>query len=246
MAATRCLNCDTAIAGAARFCLQCGQRTDTSRLTVPDVVRDLTHSFVNVERSAFAFARALVLQPGRLAREYVDGKRRRYYGPFATLAVLVGATALAINLSGFQVLARDGLPAGPEGFLQRHFNFVLLAQLPLLGAICALLFRRARLNWCEHMVPVAYALGIRAVVIALGIPFSYATTHWDGPSETSVLAFWAAWYVYFGWVASQFYAGNRFEVWLRGTAAAALAHAAIMAIIFAAASADRTLFESAT
>jgi hypothetical protein len=246
MAAMRCLNCDTAIAPAARFCIHCGQRTDTARLNFSDVVRDLMHSFVNVERSAFAFAGALVFRPGRLAREYVDGKRRRYYGPFATLAVLVGATALAIDLSGFQVLAQDGLAAGPEGFLQRHFNLVLLAQLPLLGALCALLFRRAHLNWCEHMVPVAYALGIRAVVIALGIPFSYATTGGHGPSETAVLAYWAAWYVYFGWVAAQFYAGNRLELWLRGAGAAALAHAAIMAILFAATSAYRTLFNSAT
>jgi hypothetical protein len=95
-------------------------------------------------------------------------------------------------------------------------------------------------------VPVAYALSVRAVVIALGIPFSYATTGGHGPSETSVLAYWAAWYVYFGWVASQFYVGNRVELWIRGTAAAALAHATIMAIIFAATSAYRTLFETAT
>jgi Protein of unknown function (DUF3667) len=244
MAATHCLNCDAAIARTGRFCAHCGQRTDTARLTVSDVVRDLTHSFVNIERSAFAFALALVLRPGRLAREYVDGRRRRYYGPFATLAVLVGATTLAINVAGFQVLAQDGLTGRPEDFLQRHFNLVLLAQLPLLGATCALLFRRARLNLCEHMVPVAYALSIRAVVIALAIPFSYATTRDHGLTQATVLAYWAAWYIYFGWVASQFYAGNRLELWIRGVAAAALAHAVIMAIIFSAASAYRMLFDS--
>ena len=30
----------------------------------------------------------------------IDGKRRRHYGPFATLTVLVGVTALAVNTLG--------------------------------------------------------------------------------------------------------------------------------------------------
>ena len=88
----------------ARFCSRCGQRTDTARLSFGDVVRDLMHKFGNVERSPPAFARSLLTRPGGVAREYVEGKRRRHYGPFATLVVLVGVTALAVNWSGFQIL----------------------------------------------------------------------------------------------------------------------------------------------
>jgi hypothetical protein len=117
MTALRCLNCDSPITPPARFCAHCGQRTDTARLRLGDVVRDLMHSFVNVERGPVVFAWALVTRPGSVAREYVEGKRRRHYGPFATLAVVVGVTALAINLTGFQVLAHDWLPSGPADLL---------------------------------------------------------------------------------------------------------------------------------
>ena len=59
------------------------------------------HSFVNFERRPLHFAWALLTRPGGMAREYVEGRRRRYYGPFATLAVFLALTALAINVTGF-------------------------------------------------------------------------------------------------------------------------------------------------
>ena len=201
-----CLNCGTAILAPARFCSHCGQRTDTARLSFADVVRDLMHSFVNVERGPLAFAWALLTRPGEVAREYIEGKRRRHYGPFATLVVLVGATALAVNLTGFQVLAQDGLPTWTSRALQGHFNLLLLAQLPLLGALCALAFRSARLTFPEHMVLVAYTLSVRAVSLVLVVAVAYLTSNANA-SPAAAYAFWAAWYVYFGWAASQFYPG---------------------------------------
>ena len=230
MPQARCLNCDTPIDASARFCAHCGQRCDTARLSIGDIVRELMHSFVNVERGPLTFAWALLTRPGGVAREYVEGKRRRHYGPFATLAVLVGVTALAVNLSGFQVLSHDGLPPGPTDLLQRHFNLLLLAQLPLLGVACAALFRGARLMLPEHMVLVAYALSVRAVFLALVVPVAYVSSA-TAPGLGYVYAFWAAWYIYFGWAASQFYPGPRSWSWIRGAAAAATEHAAVIAAL---------------
>ncbi len=232
MSSRRCLNCDATLADSARFCPHCTQRTDTARLSFRDVARDLFQKFVDVERGPLAFARALLMRPGGVARAYVEGKRKRHYGPFATLVVLVGLTALAINASGFQVLSQDGLPATPTDFLQRHFNILLLVQLPMLGGACAVLFRGARLTLPEHMVLAAYALSVRAVFVGLSAPLALATSTAPGP--VLFYSFWAAWYVYFGWAASQFYDGPRPSSWLRGMLAAAIAHAAIIAALFAA------------
>lgn len=232
MLQARCLNCDTPIDGSARFCAHCGQRSDTARLSFGDIVRELMHSFVNVERGPLTFAWALLTRPGSVAREYVEGKRRRHYGPFATLAVLVGVTALAVNVSGFQVLSHDGLPPGPADVLQRHFNLLLLVQLPMLGVACAVLFRGARLTLPEHMVLVAYALSVRAVFLALVAPVAYLAST-TAPKLGYVYAFWAAWYVYFGWAASQFYPVPRAWSWIRGAAAAAIEHAAVIAMMIA-------------
>ena len=226
----RCLNCELAISRAARFCPHCSQRTDTTRLSLADMARDLLHSFVNVERGPLVFARALLLQPGTIAREYVQGRRRRYYGPFATLAVLVGVTALVFNVSGFQVLSQEGVSAAPAALLHRYFNLVLLAQLPLLGIVCTVVFRDAQLTWPEHMVLVAYALGVRAVALTVTVPIAMLGSL-SAPSFWQTSVFWGVWYVYFGWAASQFYNGTRWRSWLRGAMVAAIGHALIIGFL---------------
>ena len=233
MAELRCLNCDTALSVGARFCARCGQRADTARLRLGDMLRELLARFADVERGPMMFARALLTRPGTVAREYVLGRRRRHYGPFATLAVVVGVTALALNLSGFQLLAQDGLPAGPTDLMQRHFNLLLLAQLPLIGAACALVFRSARLTWAEHMALCAYTLSVRAVAIALIAPLAVVTSR-SAPTATETTVSWLLWYLYFGWAASQFYVGPRWPNAARGVVAAALGHAAIMLLLGAA------------
>ena len=233
MSEQHCLNCDTTIVEAARFCLSCGQRTDTARLSLHDVRRDMMHSFVNIERGPLAFAKALLVRPGTVAREFVEGKRRRYYGPFATLAVLVGLASVLMNMTNYHVLAHDGLGSTPAELLQRHFNLLLLAQLPLLGFALALVFRSAGLSLAEHMVLAAYALSVRAVLLILVVPFALVTSALE-PGRGLVIAFWAAWYVYVGWAASQFYVGSRIWSWLGGSVAAGIAHAAVMLILYAA------------
>ena len=229
MDAQRCLNCETPVSMSARFCPHCSQRTDTARLSFADMTRDLLHAFMNVERGPLVFAWALLTRPGGIAREYVEGRRRRYYGPFATLVVLVGLTAVALNLSGFQALIHE-VSTAPAALLQRHFNVVLLVQLPLLGAACALLFRDARLTLPEHMVLVAYALGMRAVALTVIMPIALLNSN-AAPTFWQTSAFWAAWYVYFGWAASQFYPGARRSSWLRGMVVAAIGHALIVGIL---------------
>ncbi len=231
MAERRCLNCESTIPATARFCPHCSQRTDTARLSFTDMTRDLMHAFVNVERGPLMFAWALLTRPGGIAREYVEGRRRRYYGPFATLAVLVGLAALALQLSGFQVLSQEVV--GPATLLQKHFNLVLLAQLPLLGGACALIFRDARLTLPEHMVLVAYTLSVRAAALIVIVPIALlgstpAPTFWQNTG------FWAVWYVYFGWAASQFYAGIRWLSWLKAMVVAGIGHASIVGILIGA------------
>jgi hypothetical protein len=131
------------------------------------------------------------------------------------------------------MLAHDGLRSGPAELLERHVNILLLVQLPLMGVACALVFRSARLTWPEHMVLAAYTLAVRAVVLALLAALAYPAGL-PAPSLGQVYAFWAAWYVYFGWAASQFYAGKRCVTWPLGALAAGLGHLAIVAVIMAA------------
>jgi hypothetical protein len=227
-----CLNCDAVLPATARYCASCGQRADTARLSFADMLRELMRTNTEVERSPLQFAKALLLRPGIVAREVVEGRRRRHYGPFATLAVLAGLNALVIRASGFRALAQEVATGDAAALLYRHFDLLQLAQLPLLGIAAALLFRADGRRLPEHMALVAYALAVRAAAVALlvllALPLAIHT-----PDPAHIAGFWAAWYLYFGWCASQFYGGPRWASALRGVAVAALGHAMTYGLLFA-------------
>ena len=231
MPQTRCLNCEAVLPEQAHFCPACSQRADTARLTIGDMLRESMHSFLNVERGPVAMLRGLLTRPGEIARDYVQGRRRRYYGPFATLVVLVGATALIVNVAGYKMLAHDGFGAAPADLLQRHFNLLLLVQLPLLGAACAVVFRSDSLTLPEHMVLVAYTLSMRTIAVMPTIPLALMVNASAAPTPLQVSGFWVLWYLYFAWAASQFYAGPRVATFCKGLAAALLGHMALVALV---------------
>lgn len=239
MAERSCLNCDSALPEAARFCPHCSQRADTGRLTLFDMLRDLMQRFVNVERGPLTFGRALLLRPGDIAREYVEGRRRRHYGPFATLVVLAGVQALVLSVSGFQALSQE-VSGAPADLMHRHFNVLQLVQLPLLGAICALVFRDARLTLPEHMVLVAYTLSVRGIGLSIAVLLSLLRAV-AAPTLAETLVFWAVWYCYFGWAATQFYRRGRWQVWLRAVLAAAIEHGTIVSLMVGVSAAYRAL-----
>ena len=176
MAGHRCLNCDTLLDPSWHFCPSCGQRGDAARLSVRDIRREIGYAFAHAERGLLSFAWALLIRPGLVARDYVQGKRRRYYGPFATLFVLVGVTALAVNAMDYGQPVPDPLPHLHSAFMRQHVNHVLLAQLPVLGLVCAALFRSSGLLWTEHMVMVAYALTVRAAFLAVVVSLAWLTS----------------------------------------------------------------------
>jgi hypothetical protein len=229
----QCLNCQTTLHAGTRFCAQCGQRTDVARLSFTELTREFLHAFDTRERGPLSFSWALLTRPGVVAREYVEGRRRRYYGPFGTLATVIGLTALVLQVAGFRVLAQDGLTEYTARFFEQHFNLLLLVQMPLLGVSASILFRETARTLPEHMALAAYALSVRATALLLLALLAWSQSL-RAPSLGQTYAFWTVWYVYYGWAASQFYRGSRALVWIKGVVTAIAAHAATMAVLFAA------------
>ena len=77
--APNCANCATVLASAQRYCGACGQRTGRARLTMRDIGHDFLHALTHVDQSILALVKALLLRPGHVAREYVEGKRKKYF-----------------------------------------------------------------------------------------------------------------------------------------------------------------------
>jgi hypothetical protein len=85
---TRCHNCTAPVAG--RFCANCGQETELRLPTLREFTREAAGRYVALDGRFWRTMVALFFRPGRLTREYLAGRRRRYIRParlylFATL-----------------------------------------------------------------------------------------------------------------------------------------------------------------
>ena len=98
-----CLNCGTPLVGS--HCHACGQRGHQHK-TLGAFFHDLLHGVLHFEGKIWRTLPMLVWQPGKLTREYIDGRRASYVSPialflftifvlFAVFSAMGGAQALA-------------------------------------------------------------------------------------------------------------------------------------------------------
>jgi len=74
-----CANCNSVLTGA--YCQDCGQAANVHR-SLWHMAEELLHGVLHFDSKAWRTLPALLLHPGQLTRDYIDGKRMRYMSPF--------------------------------------------------------------------------------------------------------------------------------------------------------------------
>ncbi|HUQ13806.1 MAG TPA: DUF3667 domain-containing protein [Novosphingobium sp.] len=97
-----CLNCGTALVGP--HCHQCGQAAHVHR-TLGAFFHDLLHGAFHFEGKVWRTLPLLLLRPGRLTREYIDGRRASYVSPIALFLFAVFLMFAAAGLGGPPIVA---------------------------------------------------------------------------------------------------------------------------------------------
>ncbi len=99
-----CLNCGAVLSGA--YCSNCGQKAHVHR-SVLHAVEEFLHGITHFDSKLWNTLPLLAFRPGKLTRDYVQGKRARYVAPVALFLLTVFSMFL---LFGF--LPGPGLPDG--------------------------------------------------------------------------------------------------------------------------------------
>jgi hypothetical protein len=231
LAAHHCLNCAADMHGGQHYCGACGQRVIEGRLTLRHVGHDLVHAITHADHSIFRLIKDLAWRPGHVAREYVAGRRKQHFGPFAFLFLAVAFASFVILVMGVQWF-KPITDVGISGFLQRHINLVILLQVPVLAGLCAVFFRANRLTYAEHLVQATYTSGFRCVLLALvGTPLLLASGATTG-DRAVLLGYYAVWVVYFACASVQFYGGRAWWTACKAALAAILTQLIAIYAIF--------------
>src|SRR2546423_6907408 len=114
----RCLNCSALLTGP--FCAECGQRDIPPYPSVRELAVDAVAEFSGWDGRLLNSVRALVLKPGLLTHEFLEGRRARYISPLrlylsaSVIYFLLTAAAPDIrlnngrSLSGIQIGVSTG------------------------------------------------------------------------------------------------------------------------------------------
>jgi hypothetical protein len=103
-----CLNCGTVLQGP--FCHYCGQPDKNFLRFFPVLLRELLEDFLDFDSRFMRTMKPLLFKPGKLTRDYLDGRRFRYTPPlrlyiFSSIACFFVAALLAADFVRF-----DGEP----------------------------------------------------------------------------------------------------------------------------------------
>ncbi|MDH4020502.1 MAG: DUF3667 domain-containing protein [Xanthomonadales bacterium] len=127
-----CLNCGTALKGP--FCYFCGQPDRNFMRFFPVLLRDLMEDLLDLDSRFMRTMKPLLFKPGRLTRDYMQGRRFRYAPPmrlyifssivFFLLAALLSTDSISINSSadetGFNVIVDE--PVAEQQSVEEAMN----------------------------------------------------------------------------------------------------------------------------
>jgi hypothetical protein len=95
-----CLNCGTGLKGP--FCYYCGQPDRNFLRFFPALLREFMEDFLELDSRFVRTMKPLLFKPGRLTRDYLEGRRFRYTPPmrlylFSSIAFFLLAAMLSAN-----------------------------------------------------------------------------------------------------------------------------------------------------
>ena len=169
-----CPNCDAKLTG--RFCANCGQDCGNLRFDTRFMLAEGVRQIAGWDGALVRTMTGLWSNPGGLARDYVEGRRRSYLNPARFCLVSLALWLLVVRLLGLDLFDGIGVEfstneAGGSvetdelrAFVERHFDWLLLLTFPVRAWWIKVAFRRSRASVAECLVQVLYVAGFGFLV----------------------------------------------------------------------------------
>jgi hypothetical protein len=176
---SHCLNCSTPL--TSNYCAQCGQKASTHRYSIRHFIEhDVIHSMWHVDKGILFTLKQLFTRPGHSIREYIEGKRVGYFSFFTLLLLLLGFSVFLNNYKLVEMA--DIMPASSketmnkmQKFMKENPKAMLMIMIPISSIFSFLWFRKAKLNFSEHLVMNAYK-AVTESILGLVITLSMIAT----------------------------------------------------------------------
>ena len=171
-----CKNCENKVQG--NYCAVCGQKTALGKVTFKETFQDLFDAIFSIEAPLIITLKMLVLNPGKLFTEYLEGKRKKYYKP-VTFFILMTVIYLVIrgiikydpfasNLMQVSDPTSSQLLLKARDFFLTNIDKLLFAFVLSLGLILKLFFFR-KYAFAEFLAVSFYLMAVYTILTTLNM-----------------------------------------------------------------------------
>lgn len=191
---SKCLNCEATLVG--NFCHSCGQKMlEPSERTFKHFVIQFFGSAFFLENNFLKNVWTLLVKPGKLALDFMEGRRKRWMPPFSLFLLINLFYFWYTPFSDFNLTLREHMNVSPykdlaatlvnnyvskssiglEEYAERfdkksssYVNSLIVLHVPLLALFLSLLFYKKRYYFVDHFIFALHFLGY-ILLITLGI-----------------------------------------------------------------------------
>jgi hypothetical protein len=84
----KCFNCGSSLVKDENFCPNCGQKNSDLNISVPELGKEFAGDYFTFDSKLFRTLWPLITKPGKVAKEYIDGKRVKHIPPLRVFIFL--------------------------------------------------------------------------------------------------------------------------------------------------------------
>lgn len=230
MSAATCKNCSASLRPEDQFCPACGQTAHTHRLDLRHILHEFVHAVIHADKGILYLTKEMTRRPGFVAKDYVEGRRKRYFNPFSYLVITVAVAAFLSNY--FHLMESNTLHPNPvSASVSKNINLVFLVSVPICSFFNWRLFRRSGYNYAENLTLMAFLEGFRVVFFML--IFMPLVVFFRSYYYGCLSIYLGLWTVFSAWAYLQFYGGRWWLVGLKTLLSLVLTQTIISILIFA-------------
>ncbi|MCM5528430.1 DUF3667 domain-containing protein [Parasegetibacter sp. NRK P23] len=181
--AETCLNCASQV--TENFCGKCGQKK-YKRIDRKYIWDELQYTIFHTNKGLLYSVKSTLKNPGKTAREFIEGNRVNHYKPILMVFVLSGISAfVSFKVLNFkEVLStyfaqqhmNSKLMADMMTFMSSYSSILMLLYIPMFALITKIAFRKWGHNYYEHVVMNAYILSfytLASIILVYPIMFFF-------------------------------------------------------------------------
>lgn len=166
-----CQNCGQSI--TENFCGNCGQKK-FKRIDGKYLSDEIQYTLLHTNKGFLYSIKKIIKNPGKTAREFIDGNRVNHYKPILLAFVLSGISAFisfkVIGLKDIMSQYYDNLHISSQfmndyaTITSSYNSIIMLLHVPFYAFITKLVFRKWGHNYYEHVVMTAYILSFYTLI----------------------------------------------------------------------------------